>query len=189
MTHEVYIGRVGGQVVYVGEGRVGRHKHLNSGVSNVYQANQQHFLGRTIETEVILIDEKEKADALETELIEQYSPPWNVDKTAGPKHRKKLRKLFKDCPLTKDVLEQHYIVGILYLAKDILCSDRTMLVSVVSHKDIIKQKTLIHLARGHFKWEGVTVDLTDTRGVYSIRFSDEFFSDKKILGRARGKIQ
>lgn len=188
MTHEVYIGRVDGQVVYVGEGRVGRHKHLNSGVSNVYQANQQHFLGRTIETEVILVDEKEKADALETKLIEKYAPPWNVDKTDGSKHRKELRRVFKDRPPTKDILDQHYIVGILYLAKDILCSDKTMLVSVASHKDIVKQKTLIHLARGHFKWEGIAVELTDTRGIYCVRFSDEFFN-KRGLNRAKSKIQ
>ena len=74
---EVYVGRLGDEVVYVGQGKVDRHKHLNSGVSHVYEANMAHFAGNVIGIEVLLLDGKGMAVAKEAELIQELQPRWN----------------------------------------------------------------------------------------------------------------
>ena len=42
--YEVYVCRVDGEIVYIGSGRHGRHKHCDSGCSHVYELNKIHFL-------------------------------------------------------------------------------------------------------------------------------------------------
>lgn len=74
---EVYIGRLDNRVVYVGEGRKGRWKHLNSGMSNVYFANKAHFEGKEIEIEIIPVDCKKAAQEMELKLILELQPLWN----------------------------------------------------------------------------------------------------------------
>jgi hypothetical protein len=59
-SYEVYIGRIDGVIKYIGSGRKGRHKHLNSGVSNVYEANKAHFSGGKMVVDVSYFDTKEK---------------------------------------------------------------------------------------------------------------------------------
>lgn len=78
MNYEVYIGRLDGVVVYIGEGKLGRHKHLNSGLSHVYEANRAHFEHKTIEIEIVgLFPSKECVRKKESELITYYKPLWN----------------------------------------------------------------------------------------------------------------
>ena len=42
--YEVYICKVDGEIVYIGSGKHGRHKHCTSGCSHVYELNKMHFL-------------------------------------------------------------------------------------------------------------------------------------------------
>jgi hypothetical protein len=91
-THEVYIGRVDDQVVYVGEGRKDRHMHLNSGISNVYFANKHHFRGGKVEIEVVPLMSKEEGVIKEKELIQELNPLWNLQLSSEKAIRTKLKR-------------------------------------------------------------------------------------------------
>jgi len=80
-VHEVYIGRIGNDVVYIGEGQLGRHKHLNSGRSNCYEANLHHFKGGHIDVEVMEYHSKEYAQQIEKAFIHGFKPKWNKNLT------------------------------------------------------------------------------------------------------------
>lgn len=75
---EVYICKVGSEVLYVGQGRVGRSTHCTSGVSHVYGLNRLYFLGYNLEVEVLWTNiAPEEARAKESELIAQHNPKFN----------------------------------------------------------------------------------------------------------------
>lgn len=76
--YEVYIGSYNGEVKYVGEGKTGRHKHLNSGVSSLYEANEFHFQGKTLDIKVRPMSSKDRAKEVEAELIAKLAPEWNT---------------------------------------------------------------------------------------------------------------
>lgn len=84
---EVYVGRVGADVVYVGCGKKGRHKHLNSGTSHIYEANKLHFEGKYIFVQVIPITTQEESRKVELEFIKKYNPLWNKTHN-GPRIKK-----------------------------------------------------------------------------------------------------
>lgn len=77
LDYEVYIARYDGEVMYVGEGKKGRHSHITSGISHVYLANQFHFSGKKLEVEVLPLDSKEFAKEKEDRLISELNPRWN----------------------------------------------------------------------------------------------------------------
>lgn len=77
--YEVYVCRLGDEVMYVGQGEKGRHKHCNSGISHVYELNRLHFLGNRFVVDVVEYT-KSKKEALEVELklIRELEPKLNV---------------------------------------------------------------------------------------------------------------
>ena len=81
VVYEVYICYVGDEVVYVGKGKRGRHKHCLSGTSHVYGLNELHFKTgcENMRTEVFqnFSDEK-KALEKEDMLIKKYRPKFNT---------------------------------------------------------------------------------------------------------------
>lgn len=78
---EVYVTKdVDGEVLYIGYGNIGRHKHCNSGISHVYELNEMFFLkGRdSILVEVVKQGlTKQQAEKLERELIIGLQPKFN----------------------------------------------------------------------------------------------------------------
>lgn len=58
-VYELYQCKYNGEVVYVGQGARGRHRHCNSGCSHVYELNKVHF--------------SEGVDALEVNIIQEFS--------------------------------------------------------------------------------------------------------------------
>lgn len=77
-THEVYVAKAGDYVLYVGEGKVGRHKHCRGGVSHVYGLNLCHFTNTEVTVEVVhLSDSKVECEKLESELIRSLKPALN----------------------------------------------------------------------------------------------------------------
>ena len=79
-TMEVYICKKDGEIVYIGKGRKGRHKHCNSGTSHVYELNEIHFKegSNILETEVVkYFKTDEEATILERLLIQKYKPAFN----------------------------------------------------------------------------------------------------------------
>ena len=77
-THEVYVAKAGEYVLYVGEGKIGRHKHCKGGVSHVYGLNLCHFTNTEITVEVVhLSDNKAECEKLESDLICSLKPALN----------------------------------------------------------------------------------------------------------------
>lgn len=71
-----------GTLLYVGSGVLGRHKHCNSGTSNVYNLNKMHFAGEKIITSVVkLFDTKEESLTYEHEYILSHKPLFNIKLT------------------------------------------------------------------------------------------------------------
>ena len=78
--YEVYVCSYKGDVVYVGEGRKGRHHHCNSGTSHVYELNQIHFTEGKDLLKVQVVQEctsKVEAEKFEMKLIKKFSPLYN----------------------------------------------------------------------------------------------------------------
>lgn len=75
--YEVYFCKLGGEIVYIGSGQKGRHRHCNSGTSHVYDLNKGHFRGVVFDIEVKLVDSKQEALDLEVRYIRKYKPKYN----------------------------------------------------------------------------------------------------------------
>lgn len=86
--YEVYICVYKGEVVYVGYGTVGRHKHCVSGTSHNYKLNELHFTGeRSLLTVSVVayFDSSAEAKLYESELIKEHNPKFNISETAKSK--------------------------------------------------------------------------------------------------------
>lgn len=77
--YEVYVCKLGDEVLYVGQGRCGRHKHCNSGASHVYELNKLHFSGIEVIVDVVYVDSR-KDVVLEKErkMIYELQPKFNI---------------------------------------------------------------------------------------------------------------
>lgn len=58
MNYEVYVCKLGANIIYVGSGAVGRHKHCNSGRSHVYELNKLHFEGEVFKVDITYYENK-----------------------------------------------------------------------------------------------------------------------------------
>lgn len=85
-----------GRVVYVGEGVQGRHKHVNSGISHVYELNKRHFEKHIWDVHVQQCGSKTQAQDMELALIHEHNPEFNVHNTSTRDFRKKITKLRKN---------------------------------------------------------------------------------------------
>lgn len=88
--YEVYVARdESGVILYVGQGRVGRSGHCNSGTSHVYELNKMHFNGEPILVETVLSGiSGEDAKQEEIKLIKDLEPRYNVVHTKGNYERR-----------------------------------------------------------------------------------------------------
>lgn len=94
----VYIGYCGDVCVYVGEGKAGRECHLNSGISHVYEANQQHFKGKKIRVEIRHSGiSKQEALVLEKNYIETLKPLWNRDMSTTRFSKVEVNRILRKC--------------------------------------------------------------------------------------------
>ena len=76
--YEVYVCKLGNNVLYVGQGLKGRHEHCTSGVSHVYELNRLHFTGDIVDVSVVLSGlDKETALQQEAALIQELKPILN----------------------------------------------------------------------------------------------------------------
>lgn len=78
--YEVYHCKYKGEVVYVGQGGKGRHKHCNSGVSHVFGLNEVYFKEGcdVLQAEVLhLSNNKEAVLAVEKDYIRKHQPVFN----------------------------------------------------------------------------------------------------------------
>lgn len=99
---EVYICSLNKEILYVGSGKLNRHKHCNSGTSHVYELNKLHFEGRTFDIDLKFFNTKEESLEEEKKLINKHIPKFNIlytGKSSGRadwlRNGDKLRKAFK----------------------------------------------------------------------------------------------
>lgn len=79
-VYEVYVCRYDGEVVYIGQGLKGRHKHCSSGISHVYGLNEIVFCKDKDLLEIHIEFEgrsQEEAKRLEKDLILKHRPVFN----------------------------------------------------------------------------------------------------------------
>lgn len=77
---EVYQCKYKGEVVYVGQGGKGRHKHCNSGCSHVFKLNEIYFLEGSDALDVRVLhysNNKEAVLVAEKEYIKKHQPIFN----------------------------------------------------------------------------------------------------------------
>lgn len=79
-VYEVYQCKYKGEIVYIGQGGRGRHRHCNSGVSHVFELNEIFFTEGSDELFVEVVNEydcKEDAESREILLIRKHIPTFN----------------------------------------------------------------------------------------------------------------
>lgn len=77
---EVYICSLNNEILYIGSGQFGRHKHCNSGTSHVFELNEIFFKegDKILNVEVVkFFDSKEKSLDYEKKLIRLHKPIYN----------------------------------------------------------------------------------------------------------------
>lgn len=68
-----------GIIIYIGSGKLGRHKHCTSGVSNIYALNEMHFNKEEVVVRVLdVFNTKEESMVEEKKLILLYRPMCNT---------------------------------------------------------------------------------------------------------------
>lgn len=132
---EVYICRLDGEIIYIGSGVAGRHKHCNSGCSHVYELNKMHFEGVVFDISVKKFSSKSESLKHEKEMILKHRPKFNsvylsknrnnkCSQAIELKHifRKELMKYFAD----KEIIESYNKAFLEYLkhhdVKEMVCS-------------------------------------------------------------------
>ena len=100
--YEVYVCTLDKDVLYIGSGRLNRHKHCNSGTSHVYELNKLHFEGKIFDVKLKFFSTKEESLEEEKRLISQHLPRFNIVHTSKNtskadwlRNGDKLRKAFK----------------------------------------------------------------------------------------------
>lgn len=112
---EVYIAYgLNNEVLYVGQGNIGRNNHCCSGISHNKQLNRYYFLNGEddcIKTEIYkcVICETE-AREIEKELIENLSPLYNIEKQIKPESAaynsfSSVSRMYYDIVMNKDDIE------------------------------------------------------------------------------------
>ena len=76
--YEVYMCKFQYDVLYIGSGKIGRHTHCDSGISNVYGLNRLHFGGVELDVKVLKTFKNQK-DSIDEEvrLIKLHNPKFN----------------------------------------------------------------------------------------------------------------
>ena len=78
-VYEVYVCKHDDEIVYIGQGTQGRHKHCTSGCSHVYALNKLHFEGCYIAVKVIsMFETREESLAYEKSIIISHQPKYNT---------------------------------------------------------------------------------------------------------------
>lgn len=90
---EVYLCYLEDEIVYVGSGKLNRHKHCNSGISHVYELNKLHFEGVIFDVKVQKYKTRRVAREKECDLIKLHLPKYNTVHT--PRHTTKGNHLEK----------------------------------------------------------------------------------------------
>lgn len=107
IMYEVYVCKYDDDIVYIGQGLKGRHRHCISGKSHVYELNEIFFSDNRNRLSVNIhtyCSDKKDAEMLEKELIQRYRPKFNsvflnTDRQkSASKVKKFMSNMLKDVP-------------------------------------------------------------------------------------------
>lgn len=162
--YEVYVCKLNDEVLYVGQGYSGRHRHCTSGCSHVYELNKLHFNNISPTVEVVHIDgRKESVLRMEKKLIKELKPKYNIT------YNEKVKVLF-DVKVLKKHLEQ----------KDAKMFHRYISQLHIGYEDFKKIYKSIDFNEG-FKYE--TARKYDTRKLYGMRnLASNYYGDTPTYG-------
>ena len=169
----VYVGRLNGCVVYVGEGKPGRETHLNSGISHVYEANQAHFSGARISVEIVHKGlSKTQAIEKEKELIISLQPTWNKTLT----RRSELVRKFNSALVgVENLLHVSNKLALIYACKDVVSGEG---VALIKAKDVNSvggnMRKIYTLYKNKKKPEKVYDIKQVSKGLYEVHFKSEW---------------
>lgn len=185
MTHEVYIVRYKGEVLYIGEGKKGRSEHVHSGVSNIYTLNKLHFSGEVFDMEVISCDCKEQSKELEKKLIKSLRPLYNTEHSKTEYELKSMRRELK-------VFDQEYLpelysnptYGVIKASVKNMSNQMTSLVTptdlriacpgIVGHNGIASTITRFYNnPTSKLHWFLDNFDRTEVNGLYRLKLKEE----------------
>lgn len=96
--YELYLCTYKKEVVYVGQGVRGRHKHCNSGISHVFELNEIYFLegANALEVEVVKQDTcKATISRMEVEYILSKKPRFNKSMNSDKVRRNNIEDSLK----------------------------------------------------------------------------------------------
>lgn len=85
IDYYVYTATLSGEVVYIGKGKGDRYKHLTSGKSHCYFANEQYYRNKLLGEELHVVsivnhfDNEEDAIEAEELMIQTCAPKWNIE--------------------------------------------------------------------------------------------------------------
>lgn len=94
MKFEVYAVTFNDEVIYIGYGHIGRHRHTVSGISHNYDLNRIHFTEDASKVVVKVLkyfEDRDGAKSYESELIGELKPKYNVSETASIRKTKEQR--------------------------------------------------------------------------------------------------
>ena len=154
---EVYICSLNKEVLYIGSGKVNRHKHCNSGTSHVYDLNKLHFSGNIFDIELKFFTSKEESLEEELALINQHVPKFNIVHTGkntskvdwlhkGDKIRKSF-KHFNQFPEKSGIFKKMNNLLDLFLDVHNL--------PMIDHEGVLLRGRSFYKARGHYKIENL----------------------------------
>lgn len=181
IMYEVYKATYAGSIVYIGSGIAGRHEHINSGTSHIYEANKIHFNGGKVLVDIIAtFNTKDESLVLEKDLIQKINPAWNIQYTGGADYRRIIGMVLKS---KDDCLGKHSL-WLLYYAKTRLMNDGTFLIKTQEYLDMTGlsfANFLKHFRRRVKDHEYVvSIKNTNAKGIYSVKISDQFLRNLSL---------
>lgn len=197
MTHEVYIASYKGDVLYIGEGKVGRSEHVKSGISNIYTLNKLHFSGEVVDVEVIPCETKEQSKRLEKELIQSLQPLYNTEHSTLEQQMKVMRRELKLFDLEHgDNLSSNVTYGVVKAAVKNASNKMT---TIITPTDVIIACPRLHkknTCAGAYKrfhdnptsklsWYIKEFERGDSNGIYNLKLVEDLLEQGTLTARLR----
>lgn len=197
MTHEVYIASYKGDVLYIGEGKVGRSEHVKSGISNIYTLNKLHFSGEVVDVEVIPCETKEQSKRLEKELIQSLQPLYNTEHSTLEQQMKVMRRELKLFDLEHgDNLSSNVTYGVVKAAVKNASNKMTTIITptyvIIACPRLHKKNTCAGAYKrfhdnptSKLSWYIKEFERGDSNGIYNLKLVEDLLEQGTLTARLR----
>jgi len=197
VTHEVYIARYKGDVLYIGEGKRGRSEHVKSGISNIYTLNKLHFSGEVVDVEVIPCETKEQSKRLEKELIQYLQPLYNTEHSTLEQQMKLMRRELKLFDLEHgDNLSSNVTYGVVKAAVKNASNKMTTIITptdvIIACPSLYKKNTCAGAYKrfhdnpaSKLSWYIKEFERGDSNGIYNLKLVEDLLEQGTLTARLR----